>query len=132
MSAANVEHSDIEFIPARLLRNHLQPNNVAWVLGGDMGICIRRNPDRIRAADVAVVAKTRPPTRPKAYLPVAPDLAVEIVSLTDGWADIRQKVAGYFSIGVERVWVVEPDNQAVRGEGLLAGFEVPVATLLGE
>ncbi len=53
-------------------------------------------------------------------------------------------------MGVARVWVVEPDNQAVlvfrsatefttlglgdtlRGEGLLAGFEVPVATVLGE
>lgn len=149
MSPTNVEHADIEFTLAWLLKNHVHAKDIAWVFGGEVGIYIRRDPDRIRAADVAVVAKSRLAVRPKSYLDVPPDLVVEIVSPTDRWAGIRSEVEDYFSIGVARVWVVEPDNQAVlvfhsateftrlsmddtlRGEGLLEGFEVAVATVLG-
>src|SRR5262245_66636919 len=31
----------------------------------------------------------------------------------DRWQDIRQKLDEYFAIGVDRVWVVEPDNRTV-------------------
>jgi len=67
-----------------------------------------------------------------------------------GPCDVRKKIEEYFAIGVERVWVVEPDNRAVlvyrsatemerlaetdilRGEGVLQGFEMPIATLFSE
>jgi Uma2 family endonuclease len=61
--------------------------------------------------------------------------------------DNREKLADYFSIGVERVWVVEPQNRQVlvfssstdvteldeddtlRGEGALEGFAMRVGDL---
>lgn len=150
MSPTGGRHGRIELRLGRQLDDYVTNLGNAWVVLGEVGIYIRRQPDRVRAADVAVFNKQTLPEVPEGYLPVAPDLAVEIVSPTDRWADLRQKVQDYFSIGVARVWVVEPDNQAVlvfrsatefttlglgdtlRGEGLLAGFEVPVATVLGE
>jgi Uma2 family endonuclease len=80
-------------------------------------------------------------------LEVAPDLVVEVMSPSDRWQDMRQKLAEYFAIGVHRVWVVEPENRTVlvfrsttdlqqfgtedtlRGEGVLEGFTIAVAEL---
>lgn len=63
---------------------------------------------------------------------------------------MRQKIEEYFSVGVQWVWVVEPENRTVlvyrsatemrkwgeadvlRGEGVLEGFEMPVARLFEE
>ena len=75
---------------------------------------------------------------------------VEIVSPSDRWQEMRQKIEEYFAIGVQRVWIVEPDNRDVlvyststemrklgegdllTGEGVLEGFSLPVAQLFEE
>lgn len=31
----------------------------------------------------------------------------------DRWQERRQKLSEYFTIGVHRVWIVEPDNRAI-------------------
>ena len=121
--------------------------DLGTVLGGEVGIYIRRNPDRIRAADVAFVSKQRLPVVPSRYLDVAPELIIEILSPGDRWQDVRQKLEDYFSIGVDQVWIVEPDNQTVLaytspttlekfglndtvpGFGPLDGFTLSVAAL---
>jgi len=72
---------------------------------------------------------------------------LEIISPTDRWDDINEKIEDYFSIGVERVWVCEPrrkdilvyrsplefirvdSNEILRGEGILNGFELPLSSL---
>ncbi len=81
---------------------------------------------------------------------VVPDLAVEIVSPTDGANEIIEKVEDYFTCGVRRVWVLYPlvskvydyaSSTAVRiltraetlpGGELLPGFELPLAELFEE
>ena len=90
------------------------------------------------------------PTPAKGFLTVAPELVVEIVSTSDRWQEMRQKIEEYFAIGVQRVWIVEPDNRDVlvysastemrklgegdllTGEGVLEGFSLPVAQLFEE
>ncbi len=60
---------------------------------------------------------------------------------------MRQKLDEYFTIGVQQVWIVEPENRTVLvchsrtdlrelgeqdtlvGEGVLDGFNMPVVTL---
>ncbi len=115
---------------------------------GGVGLYTRRNPDRVRGVDIAFISYQRLPGHmPKAYFTVAPELIIEIVSPTDRWSDFRQKLEEYFSIGVERVWIIEPEDRVVlvyrsstestrltetdtlRGEGLLDGFIMPVADL---
>ncbi len=84
---------------------------------------------------------------PKGFLELAPELIAEIVSPTDRWQDIRAKLDDYFSIGVQQVWIVEPDPHSVlvyrspteaaklgeddtlEGEGVLTGFSLRVARL---
>lgn len=46
--------------------------------------------------------------------PVVPELAVEIVSPSNGAADVRRKIREYFRAGVARVWVVYPETEEVE------------------
>ncbi len=133
------------------LREYVRPRKLGWVLGGEVGIYIRRNPDRIRAADVAFVSRKQSAQRPRhGYLEIAPELVVEVISPRDTWEEIHDKLEDYFSIGIQRVWVVHPDQEYVlvyrsptdstkiksseilRGEGTLAGFELSLAELFEE
>ncbi len=45
---------------------------------------------------------------------VPPDLAVEVVSPTDGFSDMERKVKRYLSYGVPVVWLIDPQNRFVR------------------
>jgi Uma2 family endonuclease len=151
MNPTGVEHADIEIALGAALRAFVRKNRLGRVLGGEVGIYTRRNPDRVRGADLAFISRERLADNPaKGFLKVAPELAVEIVSPRDRWQDIRQKIEEYFAIGVQRVWIVEPDNRDVliyssstemrkfgegdilTGEGVLEGFSVPVAELFEE
>jgi len=78
------------------------------------------------------------------------EACAEIISPTDRWVDMLSKIADYFSIGVERVWIVEPKTSTVlvyrsetemtkltradtlRGEGVLEGFALPLSELFEE
>ncbi len=151
LTPTGFEHGDIEFTLGTELKQFVSARNLGWVIGGEVGIYIHRNPDRIRAADIAFVSKQRTAQRPPhGYLELAPELVVEIISPSDLWQGVREKIQDYFSTGVERVWIVEPDNRAVlvyrnsteaqelhegdtlHGEGILAAFALPVADLFSE
>lgn len=151
MSPTGGEHAYLEVALSSRLDNFMRARKLGWVLAGEVGFYIRRNPDRIRAPDVAFVSRQRMPRRPrKNFLEVTPELVVEIVSPSDEWAEIRRKIADYFSIGVNRVWLVEPDEQdilvfqspteftrfgigeSLKGEGVLKGFELVVSELFEE
>ncbi len=142
------EHGRLEFNLAFEVGTLVRDKGLGWTLSGEVGIFIRRNPDRVRAADVAFVSRARAPAGPpKGFLEFAPELIAEIVSPTDRWQDIRAKLEDYFSIDVQQVWIVEPDTHSVlvyrspteaaklgeqdtlQGEGVLKGFSLPVARL---
>src|SRR5574341_2659219 len=111
MTPTGGEHGTIEFDLGRELGNFVASHQLGWVTGGEVGIYTRRDPDRVRAADIAFISKSRLPNKPKrGFLSVSPELIVEIMSPDDRWQDVREKIEEYFSIGVDRVWVVEPDN----------------------
>ena len=150
MAPTGGEHGLVEFNLGGELRSFVRQHQLGWVMGGEVGIYTRRNPDSVRGADVVFISKERMPDRPKGFLEIAPDLVVEVISPNDRWQDIQQKIEEYFAIGVHWVWVVEPDNRAVRiyrsatdihklteddtlmGEGPLAGFTLPVAEIFAE
>ena len=104
-----------------------------------------------RKPDVAFVSFARwPADRPLPRVnawPVAPDLAVEVISPTDKAFDVIEKVQEYFAGGVRQVWHVYSHTEQVfvfdaptavrvltRGDELTAepvvpGFRMPAADL---
>lgn len=141
-------HGWIESTMDRVLSTFVEDHDLGWAIGGEVGIYTRRNPDRVRGADVAFWSHERlPEGPPPGFLDVAPNLVVEVISPHDRWQDIREKIEDYFTIGVARVWVVVPQTRSVlvyespttqrqlgeedslEGEGALDGFSLPVARL---
>lgn len=44
---------------------------------------------------------------------IAPDLAVEVISPTDDYEDVQEKISEYFTFGVRRVWIVSPESKTL-------------------
>lgn len=113
---------------------------------GEVGIVLRRNPDRVVGADAAFILKKSLPVRrtQEGYLDTIPELVVEIRSKNDTNVEITAKVDEYFAAGVRVVWIVDPfartlaahrpdtSVQVFRNDepltcDLLPGFAVPAA-----
>jgi Uma2 family endonuclease len=78
------------------------------------GYVLARNPDTVRGPDVAFLSKKRLPDPDlNEYIPIGPDLAVEIVSPGDTATEVLDKVALYFGAGTHIVWVIYPDKRQV-------------------
>jgi Uma2 family endonuclease len=115
---------------------------------GEVGIILRRNPDRVVGADAAFILTASLPVRrsPEGYLETIPELVVEVRSKNDTNPEIVGKNEEYFRAGVQVVWVIDPAARTVAAHnadgsvqifrdadaltcGLLPGFTLPVANL---
>jgi Uma2 family endonuclease len=140
----------IENLIASILQGRLEP----FCRENDLGRAVNETMFALpgwndRKPDVAFVsyarwAAARPLPRVNAW-PVAPDLAVEVISPTDKAFDVVDKVREYFAAGVRRVWHVYSNVEqvfvfdsptAVRvlargdeldGDPVVPGFRLPVA-----
>lgn len=113
-----------------------------WVKGS-------RVPDLmfVTAGRMATMAAADPDWQDKPLL-LVPDLAAEVVSPTDRFGAVTQKVARYLADGVRFVWVVEPQTESVwvhspagtvehlsgeaavlDGADVVPGFKLPLARL---
>src|SRR3990172_377600 len=121
------EQKRVEVIQ-RVFRRELRMVEAALVLGvterhsyrikariGKEGFKVASNPDTVRAPDVAFVSNARVPSpAPRGYAPLAPDLAVEVLSPDDRPGEILAKVGDWLSAGSQLVWVVDPVGRIAR------------------
>lgn len=105
---------------AELLRQSAGPLGVVLV---ETGFVLSRDPDTVRAPDVAFVRAARIPPAgvPDGYIEGAPDLAVEIVSPSDTLYEVEEKVAEFLAAGARLVWVVNPRRRTVTAHAPGAG-----------
>ena len=82
MPPANGRHADVAGNIAGILWPQVRRNRLGRTQAGDPGFILRRTPDTVRAPGVAFVSYDRLPVGelPEEYLPLAPDLAIEVVS----------------------------------------------------
>ena len=115
MPPANGRHADVAGNVAGILWPHVRHNRLGRILVGDPGFILRRNPDTVRAPDVAFVSYDRLPAGelPEEYLLLAPDLAVEVVSPSNRTREVREKVAEWLQAGTRLVWVMYPSRRTV-------------------
>ena len=65
--------------------------------------------------DVAFVSKARvPDPLPERFMPLMPDLAVEVRSPNDTYAQLREKARIYLENGSALVWIVLPERREVE------------------
>lgn len=99
-------HAIIQNNIGKKIGNYLEVHPIGLV-GGDANF--RLWPERhreSRAPDVSFILKERLPKNLFRFLPMAPDLAVEILSPDDSFMRVMEKVDEYLRQGVKIVWVV--------------------------
>jgi Uma2 family endonuclease len=95
-----------------LIRSHANASDLGHVLCNDSGVIAERGPDTVRGADVAFYTYALAPKGPlpEGYLPVVPELVVEVVSPSDRWPKVLAKVAEYLVAGVSVVIVLDGER----------------------
>lgn len=94
-------------IGAKLL-NWLEQGHEGYV-GVEVAFLLARNPDLIRLPDVCyVLADKLQAGIPEKYWETAPDLAIEVISPSETWDEVQQKVEEYLMAGTPMVWTVHP------------------------
>ena len=127
-----------------LLANHVRPSRLGWAFSAETGFVLFNDRQTVRSPDAAVVLRDRLAAPPDNFVPLAPDLAVEVLSPSDRMVDAMSKVTMYLQAGVRLVWLVDPATLTVTvfrpdaaprtiAEGdtldcgdVLPGFSVPV------
>lgn len=115
MVPAGTRHGRIAGKLHYLLAGHAYQHKLGTVYAAETGFQIAHDPDTVRAADVAFVARERipPEGEPAGYWAIAPDLVAEVASPYDSATYLQDKVIGWLRAGVRRVWVVYPDTRSV-------------------
>ena len=111
-----VDHAQIAAEFCAELRNFVKPRRLGRVLAGDPGVKVERDPDTVRAPDVAFISANRLPLdqRNSGYSEVMPELVVEVKSPNDGRWTVYDKAQMWLRHGVLLVFVVYPDERTVE------------------
>ena len=97
-------------------REHRLPYTV---FGADAGLTIAEPaapglPPTVVSPDASVVANAKlPPGDPPGFWSVVPDIAVEVLSPSDPWRDVQDKIDAYLEAGVPLLWIVDARSQSV-------------------
>lgn len=114
---------------------------------------MRLFPGLVRIPDVAFASWSRLPGRTVPTEPIpdlVPDLAVEVLSVSNTPREMERKLGEYFAAGVCLVWLIDPRQRTVQvfdapstsrtlqasdhldGGSVLPGLAIPVADLFAD
>ena len=122
------------------------------VTGADGGFVLFPDRRTVVAPDVGFIRRERiPPTLDyQHYFPVPPDFALEVMSPTDHFSEVMEKVQLYLEAGVCLIWVAVPkrrvvvvcrlgqeqqtltENDELDGEDVIPGFRISVRDVLAD
>jgi Uma2 family endonuclease len=138
----------VEF--ARRLGNFVVERRMGRLYGGETGFVIEVGPDTVLAPDLAFVRRDRLPSpkqHSRGFMPVIPDLVIEVLSPSNRRAEFEEKTRLYLSAGVDLLWWFDPiretvavhrphserqvltDQDVLVGGNVLPGFQIPVAEI---
>ena len=125
---------------------YAEDNDYGEVITGEPGYQLERNPDTVRAPDIAWFAPGRIPPGTVGFPELTPDLCIEVASPSNSRRDrlLSDKAQMWLDFGARGVWVLNPENTTVTryrpgtnpvilgeddtldGEELLPGFSIAV------
>lgn len=128
---------------------YVKEKDLGVICVAETGFTIAHDPDTVRAPDLAFVSKERIPVSgiPKGYWPFAPDLAVEVISPSDIYGDVDEKIDEWLAAGTRLVIIINPrkrkitlhrsqtqitvltDKDILQFDDVVPGFSYPVAKI---
>ena len=120
LSPANGRHGRIARNVFLALHAYVEPRGLGECFPDGTGFALPPDDDVMRSPDVAFVRAGRLPADdlPDGWVPIAPDMVVEVLSPSETHSDVMEKLDDYFAGGTELAWVVDPRRR---------GGEVPAA-----
>jgi Uma2 family endonuclease len=100
----------------RALGGYVEAHDLGEVYTSEPGFELQSEPDVVvRAPDLAFVRKDQipPADQQSGFWPIAPDLAVEIISPSETATSIQEKVQDYLAAGTRLIWLVYPLHKIV-------------------
>ncbi len=151
MSPPGGRHGQLQVRLSRYLDIFVDLHSLG-VVTSDAGYHPRGNRHTVLSPDVAFVSRERAPEPfPDKYVPLMPDLAIEILSPSNTYRQARRKARIYLQNGVQLVWIVLPGresveicrlaegggmtrktvlaNESLSGEDVLPGFDLALQRL---
>ena len=137
-------HSEATIMTGIVVGNYVIANDYGDIRAGEPGYRLDRDPDTVRAPDVAWFAPGRLIRGNPGFPEIVPDLAIEIKSPSNSWPEIAAKAYMWLSYGAQQAWVADPptatitiyrldappqtltENDTLDGGDLLPNFAVPV------
>ena len=113
---AGYVHGKLAMSVGARLWAYVKANGLGEVYGAETGFKLGTDPDHVRAPDAAFVRSERVEAAGDAggFFPGAPDIAVEVVSPSDRYSQVEEKVADWLDAGAQAVIVVDPSRRAVK------------------
>lgn len=142
-------HGEVESKLVVRVGSHVEAHRLGIVSCGETLFIVRRDPDRVRATDIAFIRQERVPSLEarQHIMEVIPDLVVEILSKSDTIEEISNKIDDWLGAGVQMLWIVDPFRRTVtiyqpgcdptilgehgflEGDPVVAGFRCPMADI---
>jgi Uma2 family endonuclease len=146
MAPAGHKHGRIVLNVTTPLDQHVRAHSLGAVFAAETGFKLAADPDLVRAPDVAFVRRERLADAEAAegYWPGAPDLAIEVISPSDIYTEVEEKVIDWLGAGARMVVVVNPrkrtitvyrslteiailtENDVLEGRDVVPGWAIPV------
>jgi Uma2 family endonuclease len=116
MSPAGGRHGRLAYRIGLMLGKHVEAHQLGVVLAAETGFRIASEPDTVLAPDVSFVNQKRYDEIEDdlGYLPLAPDLVVEVISPSDRYALVEAKVLAWLDAGCKLVVVVDPEQETLH------------------
>ena len=130
------------------LRAFVKANSLGRAYSSNTGFLLERDPDNVLAPDASFVRQERveTATEERGYFPGAPDFVAEVISPSDRYADVDDKVKEWLNAGTRMVVVVNPRDRTVSvhtpksvitltesdtldGGDVVPGWRLPVAEI---
>jgi Uma2 family endonuclease len=115
MPLEGARHGAIAASIGASLGEHVQDEGLGHAYAAGTGFLLASDPDTVRAPDAAFVNRERVERagRVTGYWPGAPDLAVEVVSPGDTYAQVVEKALAWLEAGCRMVLVADPERHTV-------------------
>jgi Uma2 family endonuclease len=148
---SGMEHGNIGTFLGGALELYVRPRKLGVTCDSSTAFALKSG--NRRSPDVSFVARERLQglkRLPKGFFQGAPDLAIEVISPSNTFEEIHNKLVEYFENDCRLVWVIHPDEQSILvyrqpqpekllkladildGEEVIPGFTLPVAELFAE
>ncbi len=146
---AGYQHGDVAMQFALIVGGYVRQHKLGRTFAAETGFTLQRDPDTVRAADVAFIANERLLDRnTRGFAEIAPDLVVEVLSPDARPGEVLAKVADWLNAGCKLVWILDPirsmgrayradgteallgADDAFDGEDVLPGFACPLSEVL--